>query len=196
MLMIELDSEGKVTRFVRGHLPHQTNPIDAFNQAINVGFRCAEVTVNWCKRDQCFYAHEVGSWTGWPYLHQLVQGARGKVWLDSAVTGGRDNEPLTPEQINALGYEILPDRPTLPNLAYDSDCYYCERCDDMIPDDDPCDHVYWCNECGMSLDKQTEACEHYCDRCEWEKGYYDCELDCGQPELIAGSHQGGDVGRR
>ena len=179
---IEFDSRGKPCRIVRMRAP--AGPVlDQMLEVVDRGHRLSEEDVNWSDRDQCSYRHEVGSWMGRIYLHQLCgDGPPHKIWLHpdaSCSHASGDGEPLSDAEIEALGYELLTgDKPSLaPYALCEGSTYYCERCNDNLPDDDACEHVFWCNTCGMQWDKRSEAseCGHYCDECEVELHYGDCD---------------------
>lgn len=42
----------------------------------------------------------------------------------------------------------------------DVDCYSCSFCDDEIPWDSPCDHVWECGVCGYENFGDDDCCEH------------------------------------
>lgn len=181
---IEFDSNGRPRRIVRMRSTPARPVLDELLAVVDRGHRLSEEDVNYCERDRCNYRHEVGSWTGRIYLHKLCgDGPPHRLWLHPEVTcshASGEGEPLTQAQIEALGYEIMKDDEH-PSLAPFSLCegqtYYCEHCNDNLPEDEHCECVFWCNTCGMFWDKRTEAseCGHYCDECEVELHYGDCD---------------------
>lgn len=176
---IEFDADGRPCRII--HMDAPAGPVlDRLLDVVDKGHRLDEEDVNWCERDQCYYQNDVGSWTGRLYLGKLIDGVRHRLWArpDITFSTSSTDAPLTPEEVSALGYDLDTDSPK-PSLAgycmYDGATYYCERCDDNIPDMEHCEHVYWCGSCGCLLDKKIERCEHYCDRCECELHTGDCD---------------------
>lgn len=174
---VEFDSKGKVCRIVRSSYAPNLSVLDI----LATGHRLRESDVNYCKRDDTLYINDVGGWTGRVYLGQLVAGARHRLWAREDITfshNGRGGAMISAAEIAALGYDLDYDcipEPILRAPYGHSSCYYCERCDDMIPEREHCECVFWCDTCGVLQDKKTEACEHYCDQhelqlshCEWD----------------------------
>lgn len=185
---IEFDSNGRPCRIVRMDAP--AGPVlDQLLEVVDRGHRLDEEDVNYSKRDECCYRHDVGSWMGRIYLSKLCDGLRHKMWAHPEATfcGVSSDEVLTEAEIVELGYDVYSDSPNPPLSRFfmtEGSTYYCERCDDNLPDQEPCDCVYWCNTCGMLLDKKSERCEHYCGDCEVELHYGDCDA-CFTSPVVA-----------
>jgi len=183
---IEIDARGHVRRFFRLKEHKTDNELDRFNTAVNIGYRVEEVQVDYSRTDECYYAREVGFYSGWPYMDRLVEGVRHKVWLADGVgctENGKGGKLITKRRLKAMGLDLIDDKPEVPSLIWE-DAYWCERCSDFRSESEHCDHVYWCRACsGGFKDKKTEACEHYCPSCEQEKGYSSmCDFDCDAEE--------------
>lgn len=169
ILAVEFDGSDKLCRIVR---TSGTSP--GVLDVLATGHRLVEVDVDWCDRDQCYYQHDSGSWTGRVYLSPLVDGIRHRLWAKPEATFSRADgkgEMISAAEVEALGYDLdYGDRPDLKalDMSYGT-VHWCERCDDMIPDSDHCfDHEYWCDECGDFYQKKggaTGQCEHFCEEC-------------------------------
>lgn len=162
--------------------------LDQLLKVVDHGHRLSEEDVNWCKRDQVYYQHDTGSWTGRVYLGRLMPGVRHRLWAaeDMTFSAANSDEMLSDDEISELGYDLDQDSPKprlSPYTFYESPTYYCKRCDDHLPDTDHCDHVYWCGECGCLLDKRDEACEHYCRECEVQLHDGDCDACWSAPAV-------------
>jgi len=177
---VEFDSDGRPCRIVRMHYP-AGSVLDQLLQVADRGHRLSEGYIDYCKRDGCYYQHEAGSWTGRLYLGKLVDGARHRLWAHPDITFSRitNDDPLIESEIAELGYDLI-DGPT-PSLAEfwmtDGVTYYCERCEDSLPEGDPCECVFWCDACGAYWDRWSEPCEHYCGACQVELHTGHCD-DC------------------
>jgi hypothetical protein len=62
--------------------------------------------------------------------------------------------------VNAYPYRKVKTTLNPFEAGWEGDTIYCDRCDDHLPSEDtyrPCDHVEWCDECGMWVytDDQT-----------------------------------------
>lgn len=176
---IEFDTDGRPCRIV-----HKRGPARDVLTVLANGHRLDEEDVNYCRRDDMLYRNEVGSWAGRVYLSELVDGVRHRLWAAEDITFCRSgsDEMLSVSEISELGYELDQDSPKPRLSPYDwteGSTYYCKRCDDNLPDQDHCEHVYWCGECGTLQDKKTERCEHYCAECECELHTGDCDACYG-----------------
>jgi len=173
ILALEYDSDGRLSRIVRAASAART-----ILDVLATGHRLDESDVNYCRRDDRYYRHEVGSWTGRVYLGQVMHGKRCKLWAREEATFSRASDGdrmIFAEDIAALGYDLVyGERPKLPYME-EGDCYWCEKCNDMLPKREPCDHVYWCDTCYELLSRKTERCEHYCDQCELTHAHYEGE---------------------
>lgn len=174
LIALEYDSENHLTRIVRGV------PADGILELLGRGQYLTESDVEWCRRDECYYANNVGSWTGRIYLGHLVGGARHRLVArnDATFSTARDDRMISVDEITELGYDLeqFEKCPNLKGIVINhAKCYYCDRCDDWIPERDPCECVYWCEECGDFFSKRHDQCEHYCGECEAERRDHYCD---------------------
>ena len=133
LVAVEFDSDGRACRLIRTFGP-QPEMLDI----LATGHRLDESDVNWCKRDQTYYVHETGSWTGRIYLSKLCgDGARHRLWVREFMTfseNGKGDEMISAARVAELGYDLdySPEKPCwAPGGWSESRCYYCERCDEM-----------------------------------------------------------------
>lgn len=114
--------------------------------------------VEWCKRDEALYAHQSGS-GGQPGYHVTLEAGCGRrVWLRPGLPllhwnpETKDNDLVTREAAEAVGYEFLADEPADPfeGAEMDVETVYCVDCDDYLPDYDayqqPCEHLTFCED--------------------------------------------------
>lgn len=100
--------------------------------------------LEWCKRDECLYAHESGSG---PKLY--LEGGDSDYWLAEGETQPEGNLPLTGSRLAEMPVQwplnsLLDHEQSMPMI-------YCSACDDWLPWEDYgdlCDHVHWCEQCS------------------------------------------------
>lgn len=120
----------------------------------------------WCERDQALYFELIG---GGPLNGYSVarfaepQPPKAKLWLAPDISvqdAGRDEKTISNAELLAMGYEIINEpllldsgwgRPSTNPFdhAESGGCLYCRECDDWLPEDEMCQHLDWCDECGM-----------------------------------------------
>ena len=171
---IEYDGADKVCRIIR-----VSDPARPVLEALASGHSYREYDVDWSKRDECYYGHESGGGHGRVYLHQICGGMR-KAWAKPFVTfahASSDGPMLSMASIRELGYDLEVDEkiPTVGYIEWGVRTYYCERCADFLPENEPCECVYWCDECCEWLNKKSGRCEHYCAECDGQAGYNYCD---------------------
>jgi len=164
---VSWNSDGKVDRIVHEdiHDDSAENALERIARRLGRPHSLTEWDVNWCERDQDYYVHETGGWTGRLYLNRMIEGCQEKFWAADGIefcldTGGYDE--ITPEQVASLGYVrvLLPELPEdLTKTCEEQSCQWCESCDDMIPDNGLCSHMYWCGLCGVVI-TEDEECHH------------------------------------
>lgn len=91
--------------------------------------------IEWCKRDQQLYAHYSGN-------RLYLESQDNKFW--AAV--GYEPDNYKPE--NRLANKPKKYRGELENWTLFDDCLYCSICDDWLPEEDTCDHIWWDEELG------------------------------------------------
>ena len=116
---------------------------------------------DWCKRNEQLYQHNSGSGGNF-YLGRMAfpkSTPRCAVWWDPhLVQPHNDRSPASEigvAHIRRIGYDIL-DKPLVLfdgsqnpfDHALESEVEYCSKCDDHLPTDDLCEHIWWCEKCG------------------------------------------------
>lgn len=150
---VEWNPDGRICRIVHTLPPSwRPNVLERMVEALIPRFQ--ESDVDWCERDQRYYHHVSGGFAGRIYVNTLV-GGRGKLWvapgLELRADDGNDRE-LTPEEVSERGWDIIKKLDwrwdiTSGNSMYDrppgaeDTVTWCEVCEDMLPDGDPCDHI-------------------------------------------------------
>lgn len=166
IVSVEYDTNNRPCRIIR-----TTREIPPLLDILATGHRLDESDVNWCKRDKTLYVHDVGCWTGRIYLAQLCHGLRHRLWVREGLTfcgTGKGLDMISTKEVTKLGYDLEQgpyDNSWRKNSVWGR-CYYCERCDDMIPEKDHCECVYWCDDCCEFLDRNNNTCEHFCNACD------------------------------
>ena len=141
-------------------------------------FCYGEFDFNWCRRDRTLYYHCSGSGPGGFYIHPNGKGnwPKLKLWWDSAFTyprnGGKFSlKELSHRTVKRFGYEIIAapiplrsDDGTVQSanpfeMALHGDTVYCSRCEDDLPSEHLCHHIWWCDKCGW-YSSPSERCKH------------------------------------
>lgn len=135
--------------------------------------------VDWCKRDECLYAHESGGSSGVEvHIHRFCNAPKicGKVWIHPAATlvhyvkvGEKwETQPLPRVDMAAMGYLLL-DTPLsddpLADCRQDEETRYCRICDDYLPssyEEGLCGHLFFMDSgeyggCGSSNLKDNDV---------------------------------------
>jgi hypothetical protein len=128
---------------------------------------------DWCERDQTLYQHKSGGGGENFYIHPSGEPAkppRCAVWWNREIvkpTNGRIRTSFLGERyLRRIGYDVLTE--PLPVLggsenpfsdACDGDVEYCSRCNDHLPTDNLCDHIWYCEKCGV-YSTPSERCKH------------------------------------
>jgi len=148
---------------------------------------------SWCRRDERLHLYKSGG--GPPYVEGC--GSRdgvpvaARLWLADGerVRGTAGEAYLTPEQLTAMGYELVTEHPgDIFSGASDEPTTWCEECKDNIPRyENPCEHLATCWHCQASYtaegdeERRCPDCnesQHECDYCD-EQGAETC-ISCGQ----------------
>jgi hypothetical protein len=110
----------------------------------------------WCKRNGALYYDLSGS-GGRFYIHPLCRPndpPRCALWWERSLVwptngGNCSHRRLSDKTVRRFGYDILANPLGNP---FDDACWgnteYCVRCDDHLPADELCSHVWWCEKCG------------------------------------------------
>lgn len=110
---------------------------------------------DWCERDGVCYFNMSG-WGG-----ELCPGfgARAEFWC--GVTFDLlwpETAVIHPEPLQLYGGVVI--NPFDDDLhSCPGEAVYCRRCKDRIPDDSPCDHIWWCDNCGVWSGWTHERCK-------------------------------------
>jgi hypothetical protein len=70
---------------------------------------------------------------------------------------------LTPAEVSEIGYDRVElDVELLKEVrkAEERSCYWCSACKDMLPDNDVCEHMDWCDDCGVMNTPDDDECSH------------------------------------
>lgn len=111
--------------------------------------------IDWCKRDGELYAHMSGFGASSVMVGSVEYPYDGVYWLADGY-----QFPVQPTAVR------LPD--LHPDYAGDNLYRYldmdvstvgCALCDDRFPDDDPCEHIWWCDRCDTFSDP-GDRCGH------------------------------------
>lgn len=110
----------------------------------------------WCTRDGVCYYDDVGTGgyeSGGIYVDTLCAGARGRLWIAPTHWPYRNGDPehrrLSPEEVSALGWDLLEEQPADPFAeAEESDTRWCLTCNDALPEQNLCSHVWYCETDG------------------------------------------------
>lgn len=126
-----------------------------------------EFDVEWCRRDETYFFDKSGSGPDNQgiYLHRLI-GPKGRIWLapgyfcyDGGKAHIRDRISL-----DEFGYAVLPKYPGNPFAdAIEQDCQSCSICEDYLPVENLCEHVWWCRTLGWyagpGADEPSKPCK-------------------------------------
>lgn len=111
--------------------------------------------IDWCRRDGELYGHKSGFGASTPMVGSVEYPYSGMYWLADGY-----EFPVTPLAVR------LPEMPA--EYTGDSLQRYldmeistvgCQICNDRLPDDEPCEHIWWCYRCGM-FSEPSERCGH------------------------------------
>ena len=143
---------------------------------------CSGYDVDWCKRDSVYYYHNS---SGSPLLPDDPVTVDGIYWCLKP-------EMVKAERCRLIGRETRKRNKTrrlrsipksfmrcrwnsgaryrdilhwLQENGIEDSTNYCSECEDLIPDGQPCEHIWWCDEHGM-----------WSTPCERERGF---ECGCG-----------------
>lgn len=125
----------------------------------------------WCRRDQSLYFNQTSSGISF-YLSPLSEpeiSPRVAVWWDRNATfptdSGNEKKRLSDKTVWKWGYEIL-NEPVMIGEHFNpfaeachGDTEYCSRCNDHLPTDSPCTHIWFCDKCGCFSSPQ-DRCGH------------------------------------
>jgi hypothetical protein len=128
----------------------------------------------WSKTHGSLYYHESGS-GGPPYVNGWpgAKKTHAKLWWDQEAspileTGG--GQVITSADLPSLGFELISEPLILDNDAETNPFIYgiemgvicCTKCQDWLPEDEPCNHVFWCEKCGVwgGAASDKEGCRH------------------------------------
>lgn len=152
--------------------------LDRINKSITCQHRFDEYDVNWCERDQCYYAWNVGHSGGPVHLYRFADNVSHRLWADIDITFYdasnpdetlRENELLDAE-IKEMGYALVrsdecdSEVVDILNYADEESCAWCKVCSDMLPENDLCAHFYWCEDCCAVQEEDTPcSCERDID---------------------------------
>ena len=151
---VEWCSTGKVCRMIREVPMHEDlGVLDQLVVKMDRPHRLKQYDVNWCERDACYYFNYSGSWTGRLYINRKIPGHRSKIWTLPHIQlcgDGLDDDKrmLTPAEITERGYDFVGDEelsgaPTF--IDEDIGCSWCTVCGDMLPDNELCPHMHYCD---------------------------------------------------
>jgi hypothetical protein len=109
---------------------------------------------DWCKRDERYYHHDSGSGiAGRPVT--IYPGETN--WISDRIAvecTGEFTRLSSPPMIDMIIDQL--------ESMEEHSVNYCSICDDYLPDEEPCQHIVWCDECCMfSAPEPEEQCEHY-----------------------------------
>lgn len=152
-------------------LPFNVFTVDHENPPDN-GWIAGLYDFDWCQRDETLYYHYSGG-GGRFYIGAICEPnkpPRCAVWWDSKIVfptngGSLSNRKLSNQTVQRFGYDTL-DAP-LPidgevnpfeNSCMDS-VEYCSKCNDHLPTENPCSHIWWCEKCA-DYSKPGERCKH------------------------------------
>lgn len=186
---IEWDEKGKIHIILKSVIRNMhLNALDRLAFELRNPPALEHFDVNWCERDRKYYFHNSGYGPGPIFLSGSAdpKKIRFKFWAAANMTftgwseKTQKTRKLTAAQIKNLGYDRVDefkwtDDITVGNDMYDrppaeeGECYWCDQCQDMLPEEDKCDHVFVCrdddcNEQGyeqLTHCPDREVCSHY-----------------------------------
>jgi hypothetical protein len=167
LVYVEWDADGRISRVIRETLldDSKLNAADRIVNALDRPHQLTQFDVDWCNRDQCYYGHCSGHWSGRVYLNRHVNGHRSTFWAASHVQFCDDScssREIFSEQITERGYDrvILLNTPEdITRTCEEENCYWCSICEDTLPDNEPCEHASFCEPCGV-LNTPGDTCAH------------------------------------
>lgn len=132
--------------------------IDGQWRPFSIATTDGQYDVEWCKRDQCLYAHDSGG--GGRFHASSFVGAPGicaKVWVRKDIEivhevkiadDKWESQPLPREDLATMGYELLAKPLTDDPFGEceEEETQHCKICDDRLPceeDSHTCNHLYW-----------------------------------------------------
>lgn len=173
----------------RDDRPFSVMTINEWEHGGKSGISADSYDFEWCKRDALLYydATETGPLGGFCVSRFVNPNPPlAKIWLKDgikATPSWKDSdEPFTESELLEMGYLLIAEPLTLdlgwgtpsPNPfdhAIEGDCVQCVKCDDLIPEDNICEHMAWCDECGdwhyvedRSFNFSEGKCEHTDER--------------------------------
>jgi hypothetical protein len=108
---------------------------------------------DWCARDERYYHHNSGSGIRGP--ERVYPGST--IWAADSVElqcEGEFERLVDPPHVEMI-IEML-------ESCSEHQAYYCPVCRDTFPDEDLCQHMAWCDECGMvTTPNEYEQCSHH-----------------------------------
>lgn len=126
---------------------------------------------DWCKRDQTTFFEQSGRGPDNKgiYLHRLIS-PKGRIWLAPGYfcyDGGKSHsqDRISPDEIHLVfGYAVLSKYPGNPFVdAVEQTSHHCSICEDFLPVEDLCDHVWWCYTLGWYVgpgaDEPSKPCK-------------------------------------
>jgi hypothetical protein len=154
-----LDPQGNPIRVIEYHgkMPHSVTSSRPGNSYYDF---------NHCKRDNQVYWHESGGGPKTPTIElgrmafpESPYGRTG-VWLAPGERATVDGESL-----DEAGFDIITEQPPNPfDDAIEERCYWCDWCDDALPDTSPCEHL--CDGCHEPSLVTLEADgDSFCGQC-------------------------------
>jgi hypothetical protein len=126
--------------------------------------------VDWCKRDQSYVFHQSG---GGPTPIEID----GLYWAsEGAPITERPCQLVDDDARERNATRRLPEVPIdiegcadvldwLENTAQDEGTEYCSVCDDRLPTDDLCEHIWWCEETAWYSTPDERRLDCACEEC-------------------------------
>ena len=163
---MSLDIHGRRIIFVEfTDYAGEWRPFRVVTQGVSGGL--VDIDVEWCMRDSELFCHESGysGDDGWVHVHRLSPGHRSRLWIAEGYKlyngGSAGHVEIDP---NAFGYDMVTEIPDdILREASEGSTYYCTICDDFLPGDFMCNHVWWCETLGWyagpGYDDGEQGCE-------------------------------------
>jgi hypothetical protein len=131
---------------------------------------------NWCKRFQSLYQHNSGAGGDRFYIHRIAEPnkpPRCALWWDHRFGGPTNGASmvkriLTANTIGHWGYNILDEplrlfggsaNPFDHAIEIEGAMEFCAKCDDDLPPESLCEHIWWCEKCETYSTPQAR-CSH------------------------------------
>lgn len=138
--------------------------------------------VDWCKRDGLYYYHMS---SGGPLLPDHPMPVDGIYWSErpdivkeqpSTLVNAASRKRNKTRRLARIPKAFTRDRwksnATYPDIfawlednGVQGSVNYCSECEDEIPDDQPCEHIWWCEEHGL-WSTPSERIECICADCK------------------------------